>query len=505
MTGPEEQSGRRLPLGGLAVVAAVVAVTAVGTLTSSPRSAQARSTQVEVVGATVVCPDMREKPGVLVSRASVGATPLPPGRSGGADSGMVEVRQNSQTAPAPLNVTAPGQVAVRVGTNVDRDALVVSASGVLAAGLEAEQVTRGEVGRDRGLAGLRCEAPRPEAWFEGAGTGTGEESILVLVNVDDTPATVDVSVFSTTGPADPRPGEGITIAPHTRQIISLDTLAPDRSLMAVHVTSRRGRVAAAVRYSRVSGLVPQGVDWLPETVPPAQRVVVPGIPQTGNGQRFVLITNPTQDDTSVDVQVTTSEGQFVPTGLSALPVPAGTTVTARLDGITTSSAVAATVTSQGAPVLAGALVKDAQSGSPIRELAFTAGSLPLSGPALLTDLVINRPTESTLILSAPQGAATVVVTPIRVVGTRGALPAPKTVRIAAGRTATLALSTFYPPGTTTQLALEVRPVDGSGPVYAARYLRERGAHGPLVTLLDLKGPALRVERPAVVQDAQTGG
>jgi hypothetical protein len=501
-----EPRPRRLPVGPLLVVAALVAVTAVGTAVTAPSVRRATPQSVEVIGSNAVCPDLRQKPGQLTSRASVGVTPLPADRSSAAGTGSVEVRTNAQPdSPSRLGVTAPGQVSVRVGTKVDRDALVFSATGVLAAGLEAEQVTRGEGGRDRGLAGLRCEPPSTEAWFEGGGEGVGDESILVLANVDDTPSTVDVSIFSRTGAVDPRAGQGITIAPHTRQIINVDTLAPDRDLLAVHVLSRRGRVAAALRHSRVSGLVPQGVDWVPQTVPPSHRVVVPGIPQGGNGQRYVLITNPTTDDTTVSVQITATDAQYVPTTLDALDVPAGSTVTARLDNVTLTSAVTATVISEGAPVLAGALVRDAQPGSPVREFAYTAGSRPLSGPALLTDLVIDRPTESTLVLSAPDSAASVVVTPIRVLGTNGALPAPKTLKIEAGRTVTLRLSTFYPPGSAAQLALEVRPVVGSGPVYAGRYLRERGAHGPLTTLLDLRGPAQRVSRPVVVQDAQVGG
>jgi hypothetical protein len=203
----------------------------------------------------------------------------------------------------------------------------------------------------------------------------------------------------------------------------------------------------------------------------------------------------------VSIQVTTEDGQFVPVGRDAVDVPAGTTVSVRLDDVTGTSAVGVRVRSTGAPVLAGGFAKDYQSG-PVREFAYTGGAEPLSGPALLTDVVINRPTESTLILSAPEGAATVVVRPIRVLGERGALPAPKTVGIAAGRTATLRLSAFFRPGTTARMAVELSPVAGSGPVYAARYLREHGSHGPLTTLLVLHGPVQLVSRPSVVEDQQ---
>jgi hypothetical protein len=130
--------------------------------------------------------------------------------------------------------------------------------------------------------------------------------------------------------------------------------------------------------------------------------------------------------------------------------------------------------------------------------------VPLSGPALLTDLVINRPTESTLLLTALDGPATVDVTPVPIVGVTDPLPKAKRITVPGGRTTTLRLSTFLPPGATGRLAVEVRPVAGSAPVYAARYLREHGSRGPLTTMLDLQGAAQRVPVPAVVRDPLVG-
>lgn len=498
-------ASRRLPpMGTLLIVGILAAGTVlVGVVQQKPPPTRTPES-VEVIGATAVCPDLRQTKDLLATRVSVGSAPLPAGRTGGG--GEVEaLRVSAKGRPEPVPVTAPGQVSVGLATTTDKDGLVVTASGSLAAGLEVEQVTRGEQGINRGLAGLRCETPRTESWFVGGATLIGDGTVLVLANVDDTPATVDVTVFaaaSSEGPPDARLGQGITVAPHTRQLLQLDTLAPGRNFLTTHVVSRRGRVAAAVRHARLDGSVPLGVDWVPQSTPPSTRVFIPGIPQSP-GVRTVLITNPGADDTVVSLQVTTTDGQFVPTGFDQIEVPAGTTVPARLDRITANSPAGVTITSEGGPVLAGALVQDRQTG-PVREFAYTAGSLPLSGPALMTDLVINRPTESTLILSAPDAIARVVVTPIRVLGTVGALPEPKTVVVPAGRTATLKLSTFYPPGTEAQLALEVRPLPGSGDVYAARYLRERGSRGPLVTLLDLQGPAQRVPRPYAVQDVRLG-
>ena len=491
----------RPPFGTLTVSLALVLGALVGGTPAHRGSAESTSQSVEVIGATAVCPDLRQRPPDLGTRVSVGAAPLPAGRKASPGT-ITAVRVSDLSQGQPVPVTAPGQVGVALGKTTNDDGLIIAATGELAAGLEVEQVSRGEKGAERGLAGLRCDPPQRESWFVGGATNVGDTTSLVLVNVDDTPATVDVTIFTAKGPADPRLGQGLTVQPHGRLIISLDTLAPDRGLLAIHVLSRRGRVAAGVRHSRTDGQRPLGVDWVPRTQAPSTSVVVPGIPE-GPGARTLMISNPGVDDATVSVRVTAFDGQFVPSDLSSLSVPAGTTVAARLESVTDTSTVTASITSDGAPVIAGAFVEDGST-SGIRDFSYTGGTQPLSGPALLTDLSINRPTESSLILSAPGDAANVLVTPITVIGVAGKPPAARLVPVPAGRVRTLKLSTFYPPGTKTLLAVEVTALPGSGPVYAVRYLKEHGTHGPLVTLLDLQGPAQRVVRPAVLEDRQLG-
>lgn len=296
---------------------------------------------------------------------------------------------------------------------------------------------------------------------------------------------------------------GLSVAPHARAAIRLDALAPDKALLALRVVAQRGRVAAAVRHVRFDGLTPRGVDWVPRALPPATTVVVPGFPQ-GPGRRVVLVTNPGPDPTSVSLRLTESDRQRVPPGLEAVEVPAGTTVATDITTLTDRSPAAVTVTSDGGPVLAGGFVYDAQGRSAVKDFAYAGSAERLDGPALLTDVVINRPTESTLLLSAPDADATVSVRPVPVLGQDGPLPSARQVVVKAGRTVAVRLSTFLPPGATGQLAVEVLAQPGSGPVYAARYLRERGDRGPLTTLLTLRGAAQQVVVPAVRADPLVG-
>lgn len=491
---------RRPPLALVAVAAALVAMTGVVSSVSGPEQRRAKASLVEVQGATAVCPDVRQTP-VLQTRVSVGAAPLPAGRS--ATGGEVEATLVKGVTASEVPITEPGQVSINLGTTTTDNGVVVSATGALATGLEVEQVARGRDGRYRGLAGLRCAPPGRDAWFVGAATGLVDFSVLVLANVDDTPATVDVQVFGEKGPVDPRPGQGLTVRPHDRLVLGLDQLAPDQNHLVVHVASRQGRVAAALRNTRMAGSTQLGFDFVPQAQPPAETVVVPGFP-AGIGSRGLIIGNPGSDDVAVEVEVTVRDGQFVPQGRDQVEVPAGQTVLVGLNELAATSPVTATIRSSGGPVVAGGVVVDSQQfqTSSIRELSYAGSAQPLTGPALLTDLVIDRPTESTLILTAPEEAATVVITPIRVLGAAGDPPPARRVSVPAGRVLSFRLSTFFPPGANARLAVEVRPEDGSGPVYATRYLRERGSRGTLTTLLTLQGPAQLVPRPVVVGDAQ---
>ena len=483
---------------GVAVLAAVV--TGGQVLGGPAPRPQPVAHLVPVVGAVAVCPDVKQIKDVLATRVSVGSAPRPEGAPTPADQGEVVSQPLSGSAePAVVPLSGPGSVVPGLNNRVQGDALVVTASGAVAAGLEVEQVARGESGPQRGLAGLRCEAPRTESWFVGGATTVGRDTTVVLSNPDDTPAVVNISVITGSGSVDERPGLGLTVPPHGRISYALDLIAPDRSALAVHVVAERGRVATAVKFTSMDGRTGAGADWVPQALPPATHVVVPGLPAADGGQRFLQVSNWGPDDTTVSLRVTTRNAQFVPSGMAAVLVKAMSSTTVRMDQAMGPDPATVEVTSDGAPVVAGGRAVDVQPDSAITEVSFAGSAVPLAGPAVLTDLVIDRPTESGLILTALGEDAIVEVRPIPVLGFGGALPAAKRVPVIGGRSYVLPLSRFLKPGATGRLAIEVRTVAGSGPVYATRYLRAHGARGPLTTLLVLQGadqevPLMRVGR-----------
>jgi hypothetical protein len=461
------------------VVVLLAAGVGVGHLTGDAPPPAGGATAVPVVRATAVCPDVRQE-------GTRGATTVTAGATGSG-------RLTGGPLGSPADLLQASPLARDLATEVSGGAYVVQAEGPAAAGLIVEQATRATSGSRRGVAALSCPAPGTSAWFVGGSTLVGTATELLLVNVESTPARVDITAWTADGPTDTRPGSGIVVPARGRAAVPLDRLAPDRDLLAVHVRSTTGQVAAALRAVRVDGLTPLGVDWVPQGQPPAAEVVVPGLP-AGPGRRTLLVTNPGERDAVVSVELTTDDGQYVPEGLDALAVPAGTTVAQDLSEQLADTPAAVRVRSDGPPLLAGAEVVDRQEGA-VRERSYASSVPALTGPVLLADVRLSPPTEVWLLLSALADDAVVEVAPV---AAPGELPEPRRVEVPQGTTVPVRLSRFLPPGSTGSLGIEVRPV--SGAVHAARFSRERGSTGPLTTVLPLRTPPATVVRPAVVAD-----
>jgi hypothetical protein len=444
-----------------------------GQATVGPAREPAAPQQVPVLSATAACPDVRhEGPRGETAVTAVGAGTTAAGPPAG------------PLVPVPAGSGLAGEAS---------GPFTVAAAGADAGALRVEQTTRATTGSRRGVAALSCPAPTTEAWFVGGASTLGSLTELMLVNPGEVPALVDVTVWTATGPADPRPGRSLPVPARSRLVVPLDRLAPDREQLALHVRTTRGQVAPALRVVRSDGRTPLGNDWVPAGLPPTRDLLVPGFPD-GPGRRTALLANPGPDDARVGLALLTADGE-VP--LEPVPVPAGTSVAVDLSEQLADTAAALQVTAD-VPVLAGGSVVDRGDG-PVREIAFTASSAPLGGPALLADVRLSAPTEVLLVMTAAAGDAVVDLVPL---AAPGALPEPKQVQVPARATVAVRLSRFLPPGSAGSLTIEVRPV--AGEVLAARYSRERNRRGPLTTLLPVVSGRTTVLRPAVVADPGAG-
>ena len=109
------------------------------------------------------------------------------------------------TSPPVATVPAPG------GT-------VIQATGAMARGLEAEQVS------DSGRAAVRCAGPGTDFWFAGPGAFTAPHIQVFLMNVSAQPADVTVQAFTDAGPLQGSADTGVAVAPHSMVTQSLDKL-----------------------------------------------------------------------------------------------------------------------------------------------------------------------------------------------------------------------------------------------------------------------------------------
>lgn len=477
----------------LAVAAAVAGATTAASMAwpalAKPTTPVRTPGVAPVVERTLVCPDLsgaRRTTGqatmaVLPERAGVGRAVMSPLRG-----------------PSPVVLPAlsrPGTGGF-AETKKAGGPVSVAATGPLAAGVAAEVVIRAEAGTRRGLAETRCSSAARDTWFVGGSTAVGAAASLLLVNADDVPATADVSLLTAAGPVAPRSAQGLEVPPRRALRLALESLAPEMPALATRVVVTSGRLAASLSDNRTRAKLALGVDYVPPAAAPSRRAVVPGF-AFGPGPRPVLLGVPGPDDATVELRVVTTDGSFVPAGLNAMRVPAGTLASADLAKVLAGRAAAVVVTSD-VPVVAGGSSGQVDPYTGEGEFAWSTATPALAGPALLPDNRVRGPAQSILLLTAPAAAATVDLTGL----TPGRLPVhPARISVPAGHTVAVSLQGLTPSG---RFSLVVTPAPGSGPVYGTRMLYERWTRGTWLSQLTLERTDGIVRLPIVVDDPAAG-
>lgn len=390
---------------------------------------------------------------------------------------------------AVASMTSPGQGWDK-DTESGEESYTVRATGPIAAGLEAEQTTHWGSGPDRGLAGARCAKPGTDLWFLSPGPVSTDRLDLYLTNVDSQTASVDLTALSGEGPLDTPDGLAIQVAPRTTRVVKIGDSAEGlgdvvRSAadLALRVRTTSGRVAASLR---VRAGKKKGIEWLPQAREPARSVLVPGVPG-GAGQRRLLVSVPGEADARIRIQVITSGGAFAPQGQDVLDAPAKTVTSVPLTGALSGKAAAVRLAADR-PILAGFA---ADRGA---DVAYGAATAPLaaSGPGVVAD---NR-FDSSLILTAPSGAATVRVVTVSAAGKS----APQDVEVPAGRTVEAELKP--PGGDDASYGAVITPRPGSAPVYASRVLATGKGEDYLFTVLPIVPAPMTIRLPDTA-DSQT--
>jgi len=498
---------RRLLWGPVGVAAAALALlAALGAVATvvAPASrgvAAAVVVEVPVVETVVACPGLRSRKGFTESTVSAAtpprsdADPAAPAEEG---AGLVTtLTRDPGKAEVLIQLDAPGDRGSYVGRSGERDSVVGRATESLAPGFSVTQTERTVDGGGRGLAGTACLPTGADFWFVGAASGIGQQAVIVLTNPEDATAAVDVTFYGRRGEINAPAGRGVQVPSRQRVELPVVKIAPAQQVLAIHVQVQAGRLSAAVTETDVEGFLPRGSDWIPGTEAPATDLVVPGVPKVGKGRagKVLLDIVAPGEGAVVSLKIVAPDGTFAPLDADVVDVPGATVrtvdLTEALDGDP-----AAVLLSSDQPVTAGVRVM-LRRPSYFGDTLFLAAVPPLGAAAVVPDNRDTADLSTRLVLTAPEGAATVEVSTF--VGAR--IEAPVSVPLAAGTTTWL---TVEAPKGRQRFGLVVTPQAGSGPVYGVRMLDEEGPRGPLVTSLPLRTARLTAVVPEAVPDIAAG-
>lgn len=431
-------TGRLTPAVGLAIAAPLITLLAV--LVQAPSDPQSEvppepASREPLVSQRIGCPGSASGSGpvVLASAAEDDADGAVALRRAGRDDGGDVPVEPGRTARVPQ---PQGEV-------------IVSATRGLAAGL---------FGARLGARSAReCAAPEGEAWFVGAGAGGEHLSRITLVNPDAGTAVADLVLWGSDGQLDATSTLGITVPGGGSRTLDLEQSAPHRDEVAVRVVVSRGRLVAMASDSLATGAGSASRDGLPATAPPAESLLVPGLPRTASS-RVLTVLNPGEEAARVTVEIVGARSTFAPVGLEEISVPAGRAVTTDLtDALLAAGDEDASLrVASDVPVAAG--LRHVVAGDLVHQPA-----VPFASGA--AGAVVPPGSQRTLVLSAGEAAGLAEVT---FVGARGGA---RKVRLRPGISTSVAV-----PGSATAVVVRAE-VEYAGAVRAG---------GPGATLLPLR-------------------
>ncbi|BEP14656.1 hypothetical protein acdb102_29670 [Acidothermaceae bacterium B102] len=456
--------------------------------------------------ATVVCPDARG--GVDHQVTWVRAAGAGQGIVAGAPTitATTVTSKASDFAPASadLGLIPYGDA---FGGRIDKGnrALAITATGPSAVGFGATQVTRATTGLSRGIAATSCAAPSTEFTFVGGSTAVGNQLKLVLTNVDDATASVDIALIGKDGPVNTQGAQGVQVPPHTRRSIDLVKLGPNETELTTMVSAVTGRVAAAELTSRLTGTVARGLEWIPDAGPASRRSLVPGM-MAEPGKRTLVIADPGATAANVAVQVVSDSGTFTPNNLEDVQVPAGGLTSIDVTGPLAGHPGALLITSDQ-PVVAGASQELTSTTSQITDVTWSAQTPNLNGTAVIPTIPINGSAvrDVWIYLTAVHGDGSVTITPNGPLDTsQTTYPPSVTVKVAGGTTVVADLGGLLG-SQGGNLTAKVTNDPNGGPVTGSVLFREQAPDGLMAGQVGLVSVPGIIVLPSVREDPTVSG
>ena len=342
---------------------------------------------------------------VAVDRA-VGASAPEPSRDDG--SGAAALRRiDGETDLA--RIPAAGQPVNLLAATRSIAPILLMAGGSWAPTAMAGVATREIDGVGSGIASTTCVVPGPQWWFVGSGSQLGRGAALLVSNPAQEPARFAITLYAPSGPVEALAGKGIDLGPQQGVRLRLDALAEDQALLAVRVQATSGRVAAALRDVAVpEDDQPRGVDFIPPSIAPANRLWIGTVPGDAVEQTLVLV-NPGSQFATVQPRLLTTSGPAQPAGLGPITVPARSVVSTPLASAIPDDGATVELTSD-LPVTGA--VQSAWGTGP-REVSWLSATPAIEDPNTLAGAVAvpaGKGIEVSVSVTAPEGAVSGVLT-----------------------------------------------------------------------------------------------
>jgi hypothetical protein len=296
--------------------------------TPGARAGQPESSSVLVDEASLVCPGqqrlgavgLRDVEGTATVTASAPDTGVVAGAPAGGSGSVQLLSGASSTGLA--QTSSPGEAA-SAGVSTP-EVVIARATGALAPGLVATQVWQHKGDDDRGLSVTPCQQPSSDAWLVGGGAGPSRTERVIVSNPGANAVSVSFEVFGRAGRIDAADDRSISVPPLSREVVSLDAIAPDEGGPVVHVTATGGVISAVLDEQWILGATGRGIDDSTRAAAPSTDLVVPGV-ETG-GAVWLRLANPGDTESLAQVRLLTDKGAVQSDDLRAVRVPAGTTL-----------------------------------------------------------------------------------------------------------------------------------------------------------------------------------
>jgi len=170
-----------------------------------------------------------------------------------------------------------------------------------------------------------CSVSNGEQWFVGGSGALTSKSILSIVNSGFSESSVEVEIFTPTGPVEVKP---VTISSNSTKNISVDSLAPGEDSLVIAVKTKSGRVSSFLFDDRKRGLRSLGADFVAPVGAPTKLLTIPAISglrgklatASNSSTHSLRLMVPGTIDANVEVSINSNDGNFVPVGLAELEV-----------------------------------------------------------------------------------------------------------------------------------------------------------------------------------------